>query len=102
MFDFAVCEIAGKQIKVLPNQPFEVTLKGEEKPVANVLLLMENGRLKLGKPYLKDEINFDVVEQTRGPKIRVFKFHAKANFRKLKGHRAKLTKIITSPVKKQG
>lgn len=94
MFDFAICEIAGKQIKVLPNKPFEVTLKNGEDILAKLLLIAEGGKIKLGKPYLKEQLKFKVVEQKRGEKIRVFKYHAKANYRKVRGFRSKLTKIV--------
>lgn len=94
MFDFAICEIAGKQYKVLPNKPFEVTLKNGEDIVSKTLLLMEGGKLKVGKPYLKDQLNFKVLEQKLGKKVKVFKYHAKANYRKARGFRSKLTRLV--------
>lgn len=94
MFEFAVCEIAGKQIKVLPNQPFAVTLSEGQSPEVKVLLLVEGGKVKIGKPYLKEDLKLKLIEQIKGPKIHVFKFHAKANFRKHTGFRSKLTKIV--------
>lgn len=97
MFDFAICEIAGKQIRVLPNKPFEVTLKNGEDILAKLLLISEGGKIKLGKPYLKEQLKFKVAEQKRGEKIRVFKYHAKANYRKAKGFRSKLTKLVLTP-----
>lgn len=94
MFDWAICEIAGKQIKVLPGKPFEVTLKKGEEALAKILLIAGGGKIKLGKPYLKEELKFKVVEKKQGEKIRVFKYHAKANYRKVKGFRSKLTKLV--------
>ncbi len=99
MFDFAICEIGGKQIKVLPNIPFEVILQEGENPLSKTLLMVEDGKVSLGKPYLKEDIKFKVVEQRKGKKIRVFKYHAKANFRRLKGYRSQLTKIVSGSVK---
>lgn len=94
--DYAICEISGKQYKVVPNQPFEVDLQDMEvkKIEVGVLLLAQNGNIKLGKPYLSDKLILTVLEQVRGKKIRVAKFHAKANYRRVVGHRAKMTKVV--------
>ncbi len=96
MFDFAICEISGKQYKVLPNQSFDVDYLGEEdkKIEAQVLLLSENGQIKLGTPYLKEKLTLDFLATIKVDKIRVAKFHAKANFRKVTGHRAKKARLI--------
>lgn len=101
MFDFAICEISGKQYKVLPNQPIEVDWLGEinKKIDAQILLLSQNGKMKIGTPYLKEKLSLDYLETVKVNKIRVAKFHAKANFRKVTGSRAKKTKLVY-PVKK--
>lgn len=99
MLDYAVCEIAGKQYKVIPNQSFEVTSQSESDIEVNVLLLSKDGKLEFGNPYLKEKLTLKRLEATRGDKIRVSKFHAKANFRKSVGSRSKLIKVIL-PVKK--
>ncbi len=98
MLNYAVCEISGKQYKIVPNKPFEVDYQGAETKgiEASVLLLSEDGKIKVGNPYLKEKLSLDFVENTRGDKIRVSKFHAKANFRKTNGHKSKLTKVVLS------
>lgn len=100
MLDYAICEISGKQYKVIPGKPFEVDFLGDVKQVeAKVLLLSEGEKIEVGTPYLKDSLKLEFVENTRGEKIRVAKFHAKANYRRVIGHKAKLTKVVL-PVKK--
>ena len=96
MLNYAVCEISGKQYKVIPNQSFEVGYLGEEiKNIeASVLLLAEEGKIKLGNPYLREKLSLKVIESARGIKIRVSKFHAKANYRRNTGFKSKLTKVI--------
>lgn len=96
MLNYAVLEISGKQYLVTPNIPLEVDFLGEDKKSfdASVLLSSEGGKLKLGNPYLKEKLSLDVLENLRGEKIRVAKFHAKANYRKVRGHRSKLTKVV--------
>ncbi|MFH1535931.1 MAG: 50S ribosomal protein L21 [Patescibacteria group bacterium] len=95
MLTWAICEISGKQFKVIPNVPFEVARQGEGKDIkANVLLLSEDGKIKIGNPYLKDKLTLKRVEDIKGPKIRVSKFHAKANFRKTTGYRSQITRLV--------
>lgn len=96
MLNYAVCEISGKQYKVIPNKAFDVSrLEGDGKNIkVKVLLLSEDGKVEIGKPYLKEELVLERVEDIKGAKIRVSKFHAKANFRKTIGYRSKLTKVM--------
>ncbi|MDO8619081.1 MAG: 50S ribosomal protein L21 [Candidatus Daviesbacteria bacterium] len=96
--DYAICEISGKQYKVMPNKPFEVDLQiGEPKQIeVNVLMLSDSGKIELGKPYLSKKLTLNVLEDVKGEKIRVAKFHAKANYRRVTGHRAKMTRVVLS------
>ena len=94
MLQYAVCEVNKKQYKVIPNQDLLIDfLDGEKEIEAGGLLLVEDGKIKIGKPYLKEKLKFKVMEQVRADKIRVAKFHAKANYRRVKGSRVKLTKV---------
>ena len=95
MLNYAVCEISGKQYKVVPDEALEVSLQKEGKDIeADVLLLSEDGKLKIGKPYLKEKLTLKRLEDFKGPKVRVAKFHAKANYRRVTGYRSKLTKVV--------
>lgn len=101
MINYAICEISGKQYKVVPGKEIEVDFQeGSEKDLdAKVLLLSKDDKLEIGAPYLKEALTLKYVENGKGPKIRVSKFHAKANYRKTIGHRAKITTFLL-PVKK--
>ena len=96
MTSFAVCEISGKQYKVEPGKPFNVDYQSEAKQVieAKVLLLSGDGKVTLGYPYLKESLKLDFVADVKEEKIRVAKFHAKANYRRVTGHRAKMTRVV--------
>lgn len=76
---------------MIPGQ--ELTVSGQQELV-KVLLLSENGKIKIGKPYLKETLTLKILEQVKGPKVRVAKYHAKANYRRVRGYRSKLTKVI--------
>lgn len=96
MFKYAICEIGGKQYKVLPNKPFEIDLRkvSDKKIEADILFLVENGKLKIGKPYLKEKLTLTPLENVASAKIRVAKYHAKANYRRVRGIRPKFTRVI--------
>ncbi len=79
---------------VEPGKPFDVNLTAEKAIEVPVLLLVDEKKISLGKPYLKEKFSLKVLEQKRGPKIRVAKFHAKANYRRVTGHRANLTRVV--------
>lgn len=96
MNTYAICEIGGKQYKILPKVATEVDLQGDTTPL-NLLMLVEDGKVKIGKPILSDKIKVEKIEDVAKKKIRVAKFHAKANYRKVTGSRRKMTKIIWNP-----
>lgn len=101
MSEYAVCTISGKQYKIVPNIPFTVDLLEQEGKIeTEVLLLSQNGKLSVGTPILKEKITLDIVGNIAGEKIRVSKFHAKANYRRTTGIRPKYTKLVWN-VKKE-
>ncbi len=95
MLKYAVVEISGRQYKVEPNKPFLVSFLGEVKKMEcdKVLLLSDGDKIQVGMPYLKNKLSFDVLNTKKGEKIRVMTYKAKANTRKVRGSRAKYSKI---------
>lgn len=96
MLNYAICEISGKQHKVTPGKVLAIDFQDQSKKdiEANILLLSEDGKIKVGKPYLKEKITLKRIEDTKGKKIRVSKFHAKVNYRRTTGFRPKITKVV--------
>ncbi len=92
--DFAIVEILGHQYKVMPGNPFEVDFLGDLKALeCEKVLAMSDGKdLKVGTPYLKEKLIFEVIG-TKQNKIRVAKYHAKANTRKVTGSKRKTSVI---------
>lgn len=95
MLKYLVVEISGKQYKVVPNQGFWVDYVGDLKKVEceKVLLKADENKLQVGDPYLKEKVIFDVLEDKRREKIRVAKFHAKSNTRKVTGQKRVFSKL---------
>ena len=90
---YTIIEIAGKQYRVEPGKPFEITMQ-EEVMQAKVLMDVDGKKVSIGKPYLKALVKLKVLEQKKGKKIRVAKFHAKANYRRVRGFRPQISKVV--------
>lgn len=95
MFDYAVCEIAGKQIIVTPGKEFTVPFLGEisELVCDKIIMMSEKGNISLGTPFLKEKIKFEVLSEAPTKKTRVAFYKPKANHRKVTGHNSKFSKI---------
>jgi len=93
--DFAICLISGRQYLVEPNKKFSVDYLGEIESLTceQVMLCSSNGKVELGKPFLKSRLDFEVVGSD-SKKIRVMKYHPKANYRKTRGSRIKKTTLL--------
>jgi ribosomal protein L21 len=92
---YAVCEISGRQYTVKPGQTLEVDYLGDIKTlnVDKVLLMVDGEKLEIGTPYLKVPLEFEVLGSKKLEKVRVAKFAAKANYRKVKGQRREVSMI---------
>lgn len=95
---FAVVDIQGFQYKVEEGQEIYVNRlgvdEGESVDFEKVLLLDNDGDVKLGKPYLDGgKVTAKVVDHTKGDKIIVFHKKRRKGYRKKNGHRQALSKI---------
>ena len=63
-------------------------------------LTSDGKKVKAGTPTVKGaKVTAEVVEHARGPKIQVFKFKRRKNYRKKTGHRQDYTEIVIKDVK---
>jgi len=95
---FAIIETGGKQYKVLPNQTITVEKirknAGDELKFDRVLLISDEKDVAIGAPYLEGAaVHARVVNQTKGEKKIVFRYHSKTRYRKHKGHRQNYTEV---------
>lgn len=95
---YAVIKSGGKQYKVSEGDVVEVErLVGEPKKKVDfneVLLVVNNDSVFIGKPLVPNaKVTAEVLEQIKGPKIRVVKFKSKVRYRRAQGHRQKLTRV---------
>jgi large subunit ribosomal protein L21 len=101
---FAVIEIAGIQLIVEPDGKYEIGKiegkKGDKVVVDKVLLTCVNGEAKIGTPYVKGSVvECEIDSQKKGKKIEVFKYKAKARYRKSMGSRPFVTRIAVKNIK---
>ena len=103
---FAVIRTGGKQYRVAPNDIIEVEKiagkPGEIIELSEVLLLGGDGP-KTGSPTIAGAlVAAEVVEQTRGDKVIVFKKKRRKNYRRKKGHRQELTALRITEILTDG
>ncbi len=98
---YAVVKIKGHQYKVSEKDEILVDYIGENKPEAEVLMISEDGKVKLGDPILKGgSVTLKVVEtEVKGEKIYVAKYKAKSRYRRRIGFRPKYTKLLVQTIK---
>ncbi|MCL6634481.1 MAG: 50S ribosomal protein L21, partial [Peptococcaceae bacterium] len=64
-----------------------------------VLAVMKDGDLKVGTPLVEGaKVLLKVVRHGKGKKIIVFKFKAKKNYRRKKGHRQPFTQVTVEKI----
>jgi large subunit ribosomal protein L21 len=96
---FAIVDIASQQFKVEAGMDIFVnrlTAKnGESVEFDKVLLVDNEGKVKVGTPYVKGaKVQATVVDDdAKAKKVLVFKKIRRKGFQTLNGHRQKLTKI---------
>jgi large subunit ribosomal protein L21 len=99
---YAVIATGGKQYKVAENDVLEIEKieVGQDTEITfdQVLLVAIDEAVEIGQPLVAGAtVIATVLDQIKGDKIRVAKFKAKARYRRVIGHRQRLTKVkITS------
>lgn len=95
---YAVIETGGKQYKVEEGQELRVELlaqNADEDVTFDRVLMVKNGDdLTVGKPFVEGaKVTAKVLANGKGPKMVVYKYKAKKNYRRKQGHRQPYTKI---------
>ena len=96
---YAVFASGGKQHRVkvgalIDIEKLDVSV-GETVSFSEVLAICDDkGEIHVGSPYLKNvTITGEVVKQTKGKKILVFKSKRRKGYSRRRGHRQNLTRI---------
>ena len=99
---FAVIRTGGKQYRVQKDDKIlieKVEGKQGDNVDLDVLFLSDGKEAKIGDAVGNATVTAKVIEQTRGPKIIVFKKKRRQNYRRKRGHRQDLTLVQITDVK---
>jgi large subunit ribosomal protein L21 len=100
---YAIVNINGIQTRVTPDEVLSVAKMtgkpGDKLTFDQVLLLSDGDKIAVGQPYLKGaSLTAELLEHLRGPKLRIFKFKRRRDYRRRRGHRDELTRIRVSAI----
>ena len=100
---YAIIETGGKQVRVEVGQKIfveKLDVKAEESYVFDKVVLVSNGSLKVGTPYVDGaKVNAKVVKNGLGKKLRIYKYKAKHNSaRRTIGHRQPYTCLVIESI----
>ena len=95
---YAVIKTGGKQYRVKPDDILEIErLAGEPGDILQfdqVLMVVNEAGIEIGTPVISGAIvAAELVEQTRGDKIKIFKKKRRKHYRRTMGHRQDLSQI---------
>ena len=102
---YAIVEMKGQQFKVEAGKKLFINRmneleKGATVEFENVLLLDNEGKVKVGAPYVKGaKVVCEVLDnECRGDKVLVFHKKRRKGYRKLNGHRQDLTNVVVKEI----
>ncbi len=101
---YAIIESCGRQYKVAEGdvvffEKFDVE-EGKKITFDNVVLVSNDRNVEVGAPYVKGvKVEGKVVSHGKGKKILVYKYKAKKNYRRTRGHRQPYTKVEITKIK---
>lgn len=102
----AAIRTGGKQYLVSPNQKIKIEKLdknvGEEVIFDQVLLLEDNGEVKVGTPLVENtRVIGKVLAQGKNKKVIAFKYKAKKRYKRKVGHRQPFTEVEIIKIEKQ-
>jgi len=101
---YAIFEAKGFQYMVKENDVIKIPEisgeKGEKTIFENVLFISNDKHRQIGTPYIKGaKIEAEILSKGKYPKIRVFKYKRRKNYRKTYGHRQNYAEIKITSIK---
>ena len=96
---YAIIEVADKQYKVTKDAKVYVPLMKAEVndsvTIDDVLLISDNGTIKVGDPTVKGaSVKATVVDHVKADKVLVFKKKRRKRFKVKRGHRQQYTQLL--------
>ncbi len=100
---YAVVKTGGKEYKVSKGDLIRVEKlegkAGDPVTLKDVLMISQEGEVQVGAPLLTNAVVMgEIVQETKGKKVRTFKMKRRKNYRRLKGHRQTYTYIQVNDI----
>ena len=104
---YAVVKTGGKQYRVTKDDTILVEKldadEGQTVTLSDVMLLGDGNKVTVGTPVIANaSVEAQVVSQTRGPKIIIFRRKRRKNHRRTQGHRQDLTLLKITDINASG
>ena len=104
---YAVVKTGGKQYRVAKDDTILVEKleadEGAQITLDEVMMLGDGETVTVGRPTVANAfVEAQVVSQTRGPKIMIFRRKRRKNHRRLQGHRQDLTLLKITDISTSG
>jgi large subunit ribosomal protein L21 len=105
---YAVIETGGKQYRVAPGDVIDVErglAVADDGAVEfdRVLMVSGDAGIELGRPVVEGAlVRASLVDEVRGPKIRVFKMKRRKGYRRTAGHRQDLLRLKIDGIETAG
>lgn len=95
---YAVIAAGGKQYRVQQGETLRVEKlelePGNTVEFSEVLLVADGDQIQVGAPHVEGaKVTAEVVENGRGPKLRIFKYRRRKGYRRKTGHRQPFTAL---------
>ena len=104
---YAVVKTGGKQYRVTKDDTILVEKldadEGQTVTLSDVMLLGDGDKVTVGTPVVANaSVEAQVISQTRGPKIIIFRRKRRKNHRRTQGHRQDLTLLKITHINTSG
>ncbi len=101
---FAIVEVGGTQLRISDDGLYEINkipgAKGDNFSTDKVLLIADGDTVHVGKPYVEGAtVEFTIDSQKKGKKIDIFKYKAKARYRRSYGSRPLVSRLEVKKIK---
>jgi len=94
---YAVVRSGGKQIRVSPGDQIDVELlpgQAGDAVALDEVLLVGGDSVRVGSPLVAGAVvRATILGESKGPKIRIFKYKRRKRYRLHKGHRQHYTRL---------
>ena len=100
---YSIVEINGRQFWFEIDKYYDLNFLNSElgKKVFfnHVLFLKDDEKVYIGTPFLKNvQVKANIMNHLQGSKITVYKMKSKKKYRRKKGHRQSMTKVLINKI----